>query len=1050
MRAAGCGPALVLAGPGTGKTTTLVEAVAARVEAGGDPQRILVLTFSRKAAAELRSRIAARLGGVAPGHLAWTFHAYAYALLGALPVEPGAPSGRLRLLSGPEQDVVVRELVAGDVAGDGVVRWPADLRAALGTRGFADEVRGLLARVRALGWGSDRLRAEAATSAGRPEWEAAADFLDEYSDNLAAQGALDYSELVAAAVAWAESPAGAGLADRYDLVVVDEYQDTDPGQERLLRVLAGRGRDLLVVGDPDQSIYAFRGAEVRGLLDFPDRFPRRTGSAGAAERAPVFALRVCRRSGPALVAASRSVARRLPAPGGLEHDPASGLPAFRSLSAVEGAAPGAVEVATYATAGAQYDAVADRLRRAHLEQGVPWSQMAVLVRSGARSVAAARRALGAHGVPVVAAGDDLPMAREPAVQPLLTALRCVADPAELTDETARALLLSPLVGADPPVLRRLARALRDEERTASPDRPPRFSDALVREAVEHPERLVAHADDVAGPARRLAALLADARSLAAAGASAYAVLWSLWHGTAWAARLERQALAGGPAGRAADRDLDAILALFDAAARDEERIERRGLAAFLAELSAQQIPGDSLDERGVRGGAVRLLTAHRAKGLEWELVCVVDVQEDLWPDVRPRGSLLQPDRLGPDGLREPLPASALLAEERRLFYVAVTRARRRLVVTAVDSPDEDGVRASRFLAELGVEVRSDRSRQVRPLTLRALVAELRSVAADPAVEEPLRKAAAERLARLAAAREGDHALAPAADPQRWWGVRELTDPGVAMYPDDRPLRLSGSSLARMEDCALRWFFEHEAKAASARTTALGFGSIVHALAAEVAADRLEADEDVISGQLSRVWQALSFEARWQSPRQYAEAQDCVRRFLAWHAANPRTLLAAEHAFELEVPVGDRRVVLRGSFDRVELDDGGRVVVVDLKTGAKAVTGAELARHVQLGVYQLAVRSGAVSGLLPAAPGEPPPDTAAELVQLRIDDAGHPKVQPQEGLAADAEPEWVDGVLAAAVDVMSGERFAATPGSWCAFCAFTASCPAVDHGRQVIE
>ena len=120
VRAAGCGPALVLAGPGTGKTTTLVEAVAARVEAGGDPQRILVLTFSRKAAAELRSRIAARLGGVAPGQLAWTFHAYAYALLGALPVEPGAPSGRLRLLSGPEQDVVVRELLAGDIAGDGV------------------------------------------------------------------------------------------------------------------------------------------------------------------------------------------------------------------------------------------------------------------------------------------------------------------------------------------------------------------------------------------------------------------------------------------------------------------------------------------------------------------------------------------------------------------------------------------------------------------------------------------------------------------------------------------------------------------------------------------------------------------------------------------------------------------------------------------------------------------------------------------------------------------------------------------------------------------
>jgi RecB family exonuclease len=175
----------------------------------------------------------------------------------------------------------------------------------------------------------------------------------------------------------------------------------------------------------------------------------------------------------------------------------------------------------------------------------------------------------------------------------------------------------------------------------------------------------------------------------------------------------------------------------------------------------------------------------------------------------------------------------------------------------------------------------------------------------------------------------------------------------------------------------------------------------------------------------------------------------VRRFLAWHAANPRTLLAAEHGFELEVPVGDRRVLLRGSFDRVEVDDGGRVVVVDLKTGVRAVSGTDLARHVQLGVYQLAVRSGAVDDLLGRPGDAPPPETAAELVQLRIDEAGRPKVQPQGALPDDPEPGWVDDVITAAVDVMTGERFVATPGTWCAFCPFRSSCPADDHGRQVI-
>ncbi|WP_461030771.1 UvrD-helicase domain-containing protein, partial [Streptomyces sparsus] len=146
------GPLLVLAGPGTGKTTTLVEAVAERVRRGTDPERVLVLTFSRKAAVELRDRMAARMAGTAPQ--ATTFHSYCYALVRShqdaeLFAEP------LRLLSGPEQDLYIRELLAGQLelerAGRGRVGWPDDLRACLTTRGFADEVRAVLARSRELG-----------------------------------------------------------------------------------------------------------------------------------------------------------------------------------------------------------------------------------------------------------------------------------------------------------------------------------------------------------------------------------------------------------------------------------------------------------------------------------------------------------------------------------------------------------------------------------------------------------------------------------------------------------------------------------------------------------------------------------------------------------------------------------------------------------------------------------------------------------------------------------------------------------------------------------
>ncbi|MYR60020.1 UvrD-helicase domain-containing protein, partial [Streptomyces sp. SID625] len=128
---------------------------------------------------------------------------------------------------------------------------------------------------------------------------------------------------------------------------VDEYQDTDPAQVRLLHALAGGGRTLLAFGDPDQSIYAFRGADVNGILDFPDTFPRADGSP-----APVAVLRTSRRSADALLTATRLLTRRMP----LTRLPADKVRAHRELIPVhEG---GRVEVHTYPTAGTEVDNIA--------------------------------------------------------------------------------------------------------------------------------------------------------------------------------------------------------------------------------------------------------------------------------------------------------------------------------------------------------------------------------------------------------------------------------------------------------------------------------------------------------------------------------------------------------------------------------------------------------------------------------------------------------------------------------------------------------------------
>ncbi|MFG2312593.1 UvrD-helicase domain-containing protein [Streptomyces sp. NPDC048566] len=1134
------GPLLVLAGPGTGKTTTLVESVAARIARGADPARLLVLTFSRKAAVELRDRMALRIGA-ARAPQATTFHSFCYALVRAhqdadLFAEP------LRLLSGPEQDVAVRGLLAGqpdlERLGLASVRWPDDLRACLTTRGFADEVRAVLARSRELGLGPDALQAFA-RRIGRPDWSAAATFLAEYLDVLDLQGVLDYAELVHRAVLLAGRPEVASrLAAQYDAVYVDEFQDTDPAQVRLLHALAGGGRTLVAFGDPDQSIYAFRGADVNGILDFPDAFPRADGRP-----APVAVLGTSRRSGARLLGATRLLTQRMP----LTRLPSEKVRAHRELSPVRGG--GRTEVYTYPTAGAELDNIADILRRAHLEDGVAWGEMAVLVRAGSRTIPTVRRALTAAGVPLDIDGDDLPLRHEPAVAPLLTALRAVAraasdadpgrgagtlgvsedaapradarppeaadgppparrteenagvaddrdardgedeavrpvdapgaggeaegappepgvqdDPAEAPDpgtapsaawldtETALTLLASPLASMDAADLRRLGRALREEERAGGNLLPPP-SDVLLARALAEPERLVAHDPAYARGAQRLGALLRKARERLAGGGSAEEALWDLWQGTPWPQRLERAARRGGAAGRNADRDLDAVCALFATAARAEERTGGRGALNFLEQIDAEDIAADTLTRRAVRPDAVRLMTAHRSKGLEWRLVVVAGVQEGLWPDLRRRGSLLEADRIGRDGLAEPLTPGALLAEERRLFYVAATRARERLVVTAVKAPADDGDQPSRFLAELGVEPEDVAGRPRRPLSVAALVAELRATTVDPHVSEHLRQAAARRLARLAAlADEDGRPLVPSAHPYRWWGVDEPTENKVPLRDRDRPVVLSGSALDQLANtCALQWFLGREVKADAPATAAQGFGNVVHVLADEVASGRTPADLDVLMERLDSVWNALAFDAPWKSAQEKEHARVALERFLKWHVTDRtgRTPVASEHDFDVTLEAGSYEVRIRGSMDRVEADTEGRAYVVDFKTGKQAPSAAEVAHHPQLAVYQLAVREGAVDD---AFDGERPAPGGAELVQLRQGAARKnggetlPKVQAQEPL----EGEWVGDLLANAAGKVLDERFSPTTGQQCTHCAFRASCSARPEGRQIVE
>ncbi|MGW9196187.1 ATP-dependent helicase [Micromonospora chersina] len=713
------GPMLVVGGPGTGKTGTLVEAVAARVAEGVDPEHVLVLTFGRRGATDLRHRIEARIAG--DGHrvvrepLVRTFPAYAFGLLRRAAAERGEPSPRL--LTGPEQDLIIRELldVVGEEPGDDPVGWPEELLPALRTRAFAQQLRDLLMRAAERGVGPVEL-ARLGEKLGRADWPAAARFLREYVAVLALRDvsnrgsiAYDPAELVRAATGMLLDDPELLAAERRRLahVYVDELADTDPAQLDLLAVVAGGGKSLVAFADPDSSTYAFRGADPAGVTTFPHRF--RTASGAPAAQ---VTLTTSYRAGPQLLAATARLARRLRGPA-----------AHRRLRPLPDAPPGAVEVRTFRSATSESAWLAHALREAHLLDGVPWSRMAVLVRSTGRQLPSLRRALHTAGVPTVVHGEDLPLHLQPGVAPLLLLLRCALDSDRLDEESAVALLHSPLGGADPLAERRLRQGLRALALAAGDRRP---SGELIVEALRDPAELATVERRWAAPAQAVAQLLETARQAAATpGATAEDVLWAVWRESGlaerWAGAITRGRAATGEhetaqrwRAEAADRDLDAVMVLFDAAARFTDRLPGARTEVFLDHVLGQELPADTLAASADRGEAVRLLTAHAAKGLEWDLVAVAGVQEGVWPDLRLRGSLLGSERLvdvlagraDGAGLRASLvgQTSALLDEERRLFHVAVSRARRRLLVTAVASAavggDDHEEQPSRFLHEL--------------------------------------------------------------------------------------------------------------------------------------------------------------------------------------------------------------------------------------------------------------------------------------------------------------------------------------------------------------
>ena len=949
----GEGPLLIIAGAGTGKTTVLTRRIAHLISTKrARPEEILALTFTEKAAVEMAERVDQLIPyGYAESWIS-TFHAFGDRVLREAALEVGM-NPDFRVLTEPELVIFLQERVFSlPLQRFRPLGNPArHLRALVGFVSRAKDEDISPERYRE--WAEERLVASA-TPEERDDASTHLELAEFYAacqKMLAEAGLADFGDQIYRTLdVLRRRPAVLDrLRRRYRYILVDEFQDTNRAQLEMLRLLAGEGEaNITVVGDDDQAIYRWRGAAAANLLAFRDLYPTAR---------QVILVENHRSWQPVLDAAARLVAHnnphRLEVVAGID----------KRLRAIrEGGVP--VRHARFDTVSAEADGVAEMIDEA-LSRGFRPRDVAILVRSNG-DADPFQRALNVRRIPHRFSGSRGLYAREE-VRLLVAFLRLLANP---SDSVSAFYLAASEVYRLPEIdLLRLNAYARQKTRPL----------LEILRGLSDNEDLAGVGGASREAARRLVADV-DASAVETPRRRTGEVLYTFLQRSGLLGRMAREATAENEARvRNIARFFDVVKGYGDVAEHDR-------VPAFVEHLDLLREAGDdpAVAEPDVDEDAVHVLTVHKAKGLEFPLVFIVGCAEQKFPLQRRGEPLALPDAL----LRETLdPGSSHLHEERRLFYVAMTRARDELVLT---SAQDYGTGRQRKLSRFVVEALDLPSPSPVPRKSRAL----------------------EMLAR--------NQPSP-----------EMPPPVDQPLSEQEILRLSFNQIDDYETCPLKYRYVHVLRVPLLTHHSVVYGHAVHQAVQRMFEARLAGfpfGEGDLVASFRAAWVSEGFLSREHEERRLAAGEVALRRFAAEQAAAPWSPTAVEQEFQFSV--GRNRV--QGRYDLV-IERDGEVAIVDFKTGDirdQAAADRRAAESLQLDIYALAQLMTA--GRLP------------DRVELRFLESGlvGSRRPTQEETSATEER-----ILAVATAIRRRE-FSARP-TWmaCGQCPFREICP---HTSRSLE